>query len=342
MIVDMPLEELKIYQPERTEPLDFDAFWLRTLDETRKHSLDARYVEMNFGLKLFKTYDLSFSGYGGQEIKGWFIVPKEAGAGKLPCVVVYVGYGGGRGYPLDWLVWSSAGYATLVMDTRGQGSAWLRGDTADLEPEGSSPQVPGFLTRGILSPESYYYRRVISDAVRAVEAAKEHPQVDPERIVVAGGSQGGGLALAVSGLVDGLAGAMIDVPFLCHYRRAVDVTDQGVYTEITRFCKVHRDKINTVFNTLSFFDGLNFAVRADTNALFSVGLMDTICPPSTVYAAFNHYRGPKDMRVWEFNDHEGGDNYQKVEQLKFLESILRGENIKRQKPDENKLEEQLS
>ena len=33
------------------------------------------------------------------------------------------------------------------------------------------------------------------DAVRAVDAASERPGVDPNKIAVVGGSQGGGLAL---------------------------------------------------------------------------------------------------------------------------------------------------
>jgi cephalosporin-C deacetylase len=82
-----------------------------------------------------------------------------------------------------------------------------------------------------------------------------------------------------------------------------------------------RDKIDTVFDTLAYFDGMNFAVRAKAPALFSVALMDKTCPPSTVYAAYNHYAGPKEIRVWEFNRHEGGESYQDREKLRFVSSI---------------------
>ena len=85
-----------------------------------------------------------------------------------------------------------------------------------------------------------------------------------------------------------------------------------------RFCKVHRDQVETVFRTLSYFDGVNFAARANARALFSVALMDDICPPSTVFAAYNHYRGPKDIRVYSYNQHEGGQTFQRLEQLQFL------------------------
>lgn len=63
--------------------------------------------------------------FSGQPIKGWLVRPRGA-EGRLPAVVSYVGYGGGRGRPHDHLLWASAGYAHLVMDTRGQGAGWSR------------------------------------------------------------------------------------------------------------------------------------------------------------------------------------------------------------------------
>ncbi|HEU5088818.1 MAG TPA: acetylxylan esterase, partial [Roseiflexaceae bacterium] len=68
----------------------------------------------------------------------------------------------------------------------------------------------------------------------------------------------------------------------------------------------------------SYFDGINLATRARASALFSVGLMDETCPPSTVYAAYNYYGGDKDIRIYHYNHHEGGGAYQTVEKLRFL------------------------
>ncbi len=73
-----------------------------------------------------------------------------------------------------------------------------------------------------------------------------------------------------------------------------------------------------MFQTLSYFDGMNFVARANAAALFSVGLMDEICPPSTVFAAYNHYTGSKQIRIWQYNNHEGGETFQSVEKIKFL------------------------
>ena len=325
---DLSLKELQTYCPDRDEPADFDAFWKSTLDEARVFPLNATFEKVEFGLVAQETFDVTFNGFGGQPVKGWLILPRQRrvvetknASSLLPCVVEYIGYGGGRSFPTDWLLWASAGYAHLVMDTRGQGSSWSSGDTPDLYADGGNAHFPGSMTRGILDPKHYYYRRVFTDAVRAIEAARSHPELDASRIAVTGGSQGGGITIAAAGLVPDVVAAMPDVPFLCHCRRATEIVDTYPYKEIAEYCHVHRDKVDTVFNTLSYFDGVNFATRATVKALFSVGLMDQVCPPSTVYAAYNYWAGEKEIKVYPYNGHEGGDSYQTVEKLKFLKRI---------------------
>lgn len=324
MQFDMPLAELRSYRPDREEPADFDSFWQNTLADARSHPLAAEFAKVDAGLATVDAYDATFAGFGGQPIKGWLLTPHDVAAspyardGKLPCLVEYIGYGGGRGRPMDWLLPASAGFAHLVMDTRGQGSSWMAGDTPDHDDSAANGEYPGFMTRGITSPESYYYRRLIADAVRAVEAARAHPLVDPNRVAIEGGSQGGGLTLAVSGLVPDLLLAMPDVPFLCHWRRATTITDADPYHELVRYAKIHRNQLAQIFTTLSYFDGLNFATRANAPALFSTALMDLICPPSTVFAAYNHYAGPKEIVVYPYNGHEGGESSQAELRMKRL------------------------
>jgi len=321
MIYDLPLDQLRTYLPPREEPEDFDVFWQKTIQESQNFPLNATFKSVDYGLKTIDTFDVTFNGYLGQPIKGWLLLPRSRSS-PLPCVVEYIGYGSGRSLPYTWLLWSSLGYAHLVMDTRGQGGMWVPGDTPDLELEGGNPQYPGFMTKGILNPNTYYYRRLFTDGVRAVETARSNPEINAEQIIITGGSQGGGIALAVSALDGRVSAVMPDVPFLCHFRRAVDITDTVPYSEISTFCHVYRDKIDIVFRTLSYFDGMNFAARSKAPALFSVGLMDTICPPSTVFAAYNYYAGPKDIRVWHYNNHEGGDIYQISEKIKFLSKFF--------------------
>jgi cephalosporin-C deacetylase len=303
MFTDLPLAQLREYRSDVTRPADFQSFWGETLGSSQERPLNATFRRYEAGFPWIEVYDVCFAGYGGNEVKGWLMVPALSSQPR-PGIVQFAGYGGGRGNPLDHSFWASAGFVHLVMDTRGQGSVWGGGSTADTS--GSGPSVPGFLTKGIDSPETYYYRRVYVDAVRAVAALRASPAVDPSRVAVLGGSQGGGIALAVAGLDPTISHAIIQTPFLADMRRASTLVDTDPYGELVRYLSTHRTRVEKVFETLSYFDGVNFARQASAYALFSVGLMDDVCPPSTAFAAYNEYAGPKDISVWPYNGHEGG------------------------------------
>ena len=313
---DMPLAEMRAYRPDLAVPADLDGFWETTLAEARRHDLAATFAPVDSGLTLVSTFDLTFAGAGGEPVRAWFHLPTGA-RGPLPVVVEYAGYGGGRGLAHERVMWANAGYAQVIMDTRGQGSTWSVGATPDPDPVGA-PNHPGFLTRGILDPATYYYRRVFVDAVRAVEAARAHPAVDPTRVAVTGRSQGGAITIAVAGLLPDVAAAMADVPFLCDFPRAITIADSEPYAEVGRYLKAHRDHVGQALATLAHFDVAILGRRAVAPALFSVGLMDLTCPPSTVFAAFNWYGGPKEIEEYPFNDHEGGEGFHDLAQLRWL------------------------
>ncbi|MFF1257920.1 acetylxylan esterase [Streptomyces sp. NBC_01280] len=319
---DLPLDELRAYRPTLTRPEDFDVFWEKTLAEAREHDLDARFVPVDVPLSAVDVFDVTYAGFGGHPVKGWLVLPAGT-TGPLPAVVEYIGYGGGRGLPHTNLMWAAAGFAHFVMDTRGQGSGGRVGDTPD--PVGSGPAHTGFMTRGIEDPHDYFYRRVFTDAVRAVEAARSHPLVDASRVAALGGSQGGGITIAVGGLVPDLVAIAPDVPFLCQFPRAATLTERHPYREIALYLKAHIGADEQVFRTLSYFDGVHFAARGTAPALFSVALEDQTCPPSTVFAAFNAYAGQdKTIKVYTFNDHEGGGPFHQAAQLDWLPVKLRG------------------
>ena len=314
---DRTPDEFRTYRPELSVPEDFDAFWQKTLDEARTHdgAVRAELVTDQHLLSTVEVYDVRFPGWNGEPVAAWLLCPRGA-EGPLPVVVSYAGYSGGRGLPTDSLVWSAAGYAQLVVDSRGQGHA-----TPD-RGEGEGTQWSGgFMTRGIDSPDHYYYRRLMTDCVRAVDAVAELPGLDSGRVVVAGGSQGGGLTLAVAALAsEKVVAAMVDVPFLCHFREATRTSLDGPYQEIVKYLRWHSPhRVEQTFETLDYFDGVHFATRASAPVLFSVGLMDPICPPATVYAAFHHYAGAdRTMTVWSFADHGGGHGRNTAAQLKWL------------------------
>lgn len=325
---DLPLEELARYAPAVAEPADFDAFWRGTLAASAATPVLVDVRPVHTDLRLVDSWDVTFAGYGGDPVRAWFTRPAGV-ADPLPAVVEYAGYGRGRGLPHERLTWPTAGYAHLLMDNRGQGDQYgSGGDTPD--PHASTPTGLGPLTRGILTPEGYYYRRLLTDAVRAVQAVRALPGVDPARVAAVGNSQGGGLALAAAGLLPDLAALLVTAPLLCHPGRAVELTDAAPYGELVTYLSVHRDAEPAVRRTLSYVDGVAFARRATAPAHFGTGLRDAVCPPSTAFAAYNQYGAAngdpllpdRTMHAYPFNHHEGGDAVHVHRQLRWLAGRL--------------------
>jgi cephalosporin-C deacetylase len=324
-LFDLPEAELREYRPVPDAPADLADFWRATFAETAEFPVAPVFSAVDGAMANVDVYDARFAGWGGAPIAAWLLVPKAQV--DVPCVVQYLGYGMGRSLPHDHTMFPAAGWATLVVDTRGvSGRFGFPGDTADPH-GGGSAHVPGFLTDGIDDRRHYYYRRVFTDAVRTLSAAAQAPGVDGDRLVVAGASQGGAIAQAAGalhGLADGPAplAALIDVPFLTHVRRAIDLTDSDPYYELVRYLSTRRADERRAFETLAYFDGLNLAPLGTIPALYSVALRDPICPPSTVFAAYHAWSGRKRIEVWPFNEHEGGGPFQRGEQLRYLRELL--------------------
>jgi cephalosporin-C deacetylase len=336
-LFDLPLAQLRSYSSDVTPPEDLRQFWDATIREARAFPLDASFEPVDNYLSVIDTFDVTFAGYGGAPVRGWLHLPahREPGA-ALPVVVQYVGYSGGRGLVNQDTRWAQAGYAHFIMDTRGQGYGGTLGETPDPHPSAGDVAHAGLMTRGLGSREDYYYRRVYVDAFRAVEAAQSHPAVDPSKVVLAGVSQGGGIVVATAGLaagrLDGVIAALPDVPFLQDFPRAIDITPRGPYPEIALFLARHRDRYDAALAVLRYFDGVNLARWATVPALYSAAQMDDICPPSTVFASFNAYGSgtagssgtgaDKEIEVYRFNNHEGGQEHHWIRQLLFLRKIL--------------------
>ncbi|GAB2456159.1 acetylxylan esterase [Xylanimonas ulmi] len=323
---DLPLDELEQYSPEIACPDGLVEFWTTTVTQARAQGGAPVVQRVDTGLAAVVVDDVTFPGFGGHPIKAWLVRPAHHDAdahGPLPAVVELLGYGGGRGLPHEHLRWAAAGVAHLVMDTRGQGAHWGSGGQTP-DPVGRGAGVAGFLTSGIEDPHDHYYRRFYTDGVRAVDAVRQVPGIDPARVAVTGVSQGGGGTIAVAALLslvgDAVAAAMPDVPFLSHFRRAVRLVDSRPYGEITQYLSVRRDPAieAAVWRTLSYLDVAGLARHATSPALFSVGLMDVTCPPSTVFAAYHAWAGDKRIDVYPYNDHEGGQAYRFAPQLAWL------------------------
>ena len=295
-IIDLPLEELRVYEPDRTAASDFDAFWSETLAEQAEVPLDVRVERVDYPAVGADVYRVMYDGWHGARICGWYLVPH--GEGPFPGLIQYHGYSGSKGDVHAYLMWALQGYAVFAVDVRDQS-----GDSTDPGPY-SSGHVTGWMTKGISDKEEYYYRGVYVDCVRALDVMAERPEVDASHIGLMGGSQGGGLTLAAAALDTRPAVALPEIPYLCHFRRALDVVATMPYQEIAHYIKLHPDREEQVWHTLTYFDNLNLAGRVRCPVLMDVGLQDDICPPSTIFAVYNHLACPKELKIYPFHKHE--------------------------------------
>jgi cephalosporin-C deacetylase len=315
--IDWPLEQLVDYRPALTLQDDFHAFWDAELERQRRIPLNGEFVEVRDALPLARVYDVAFDGVDGVRVRGWYLTPRKVDH-PLPGVVQFIGYTGGREYPHALAPFVLNGSCALIMDSRGQG-----GHTG-LKLETTHGAQSGFITHGILRREEYYFRSFYLDTVRAVELLCSRPEVDAGRIAAVGGSQGGALTIACASLSDRVAVMAPDVPWLSHFRRAIDIA-VGPYEEITRFLKRNPELIEQVFTTLSYYDNMNLVTRTKVRrAYYSVGLWDDICPPSTVYASYNHLPAAVDraIDVYPYNGHEGGGSLHQHRKLAWLRQTL--------------------
>jgi cephalosporin-C deacetylase len=316
---DLSIEELHAYRTGTAEPAGLDAWWAARLAEARGKSRPP--VLERYKPDLYapaEVYDVAFSGARGDRIRAWYLKAATGSAEHAPVVVRFIGYGGGRGLPAEHMLLPALGYSAFVMDTRGQGGRWSVGAT---EPANST-----VMTRDITRPEDYYFTLLFTDAARAVETAAELAgeagRPEGSRIAVGGGSQGGGLALAAAALVpDRVAVCHADIPFLCDIQRAITLAPAAPYTEVPEFLAQNTALIPAALDTLRYVDCALLARRITAECLLSVGLMDTICPPSTVFAAYNEITAGKDIVVHPYTGHTVPASHAE-EQIRHLRRFL--------------------
>jgi cephalosporin-C deacetylase len=312
--LEKKVHELHKYSPDSTAPEDLDLFWKKTLDAAAQKPLNDRKEQWESYSPFMEVNKVVYEGFDQTPLHGWYLLPKfalaAAGENGLPCVVCFHGYSGSKGNPEDYSNWLMMGYAVFAVDVRGQ-----NGETGNLLPQ-QFGMTKGWITQGLLDPEQSYYQAFAVDGVKAIEWAALQPEVDPNRIVIAGGSQGGGLALLAGALSDKPWKIIADIPSMCHLDYGI-FNSTGSLTEAAAFVSRNPDKLDQVLHTMSYFDMLNLHDRIQAPILMSVSLKDTVCMPETIFAVYNRLTGPKEIHVYPFLGHAvGPDGFRN--RIKFL------------------------
>jgi cephalosporin-C deacetylase len=301
-IVDMPLEKLREYQGQNPRPDDLDVYWQDALAELKTVEPRVEMRPIAFAPNHVEVFDLYFTGVGGARIHALYVKPLKP-APKSPGIVEFHGYSGNAGDIAPKLGWAALGYSIMSMDCRGQG-----GKSEDVGAHGVLNTLNGHIVRGIEDKRTLLYRSIFLDCVELADILMAQPHIGADRVAARGGSQGGGLALACAALNPRINRCAPCFPFLSDYRRVWEMDISNAYRELRewfrRFDPLHEREAE-VFQRLGYIDVQHLAPRIRGPVLMSVCLRDDVCPPSTVYAAYNKIRAPKQMLVYPDYGHEG-------------------------------------
>lgn len=301
-LTDMPLEKLREYQGRNPRPADFDEYWDKALAEM--HSIDPQVelVPKKTGSRTCYYFDLFFTGVGGARVRAKYIRPKNVPE-PHPAVVIFHGYSGQSGDFWTQRGWAAEGFSSAAIDCRGQGGisedvGGVKGNT-----------LRGHIIRGLYdSPDKLLYRSIFLDCAQLARIMMSMPEVDESRVGAVGGSQGGGLTLACAALEPRIKRAAPVFPFLCDYKRVWEMDMiNGAYQELQTYFKMFdwlHEREDEAFTKLGYIDVQHLAPRIKAEVKMFTGLMDTCCPPSTQFAAYNKITSPKEVVIYPDYGHE--------------------------------------
>jgi cephalosporin-C deacetylase len=304
---DLPIEQLTTYQGTNPRPDDFDQFWDKSLAEMRSLDPNVELIPAEFQAPNVACFHLYFTGVGGARVHAKLLRPAQVSAPR-PAILQFHGYSADSG---DWshkLGYVAAGFVVAALDCRGQGG--ISEDRSQV----TGNTLNGHIIRGLDdalrgAPDKLLFRQLFLDTAQLAKIVMEMPEVDANRVGAMGGSQGGGLTVACAALEPRIKRAAPVFPFLSDYRRVWEMDQaKDAYKELRDFFR-HSDPRHqfeaAVFEQLGYIDIQFLARRIQAEVLWSIGLMDTICPPSTQFAVYNKITAPKTMAIYPDFGHEG-------------------------------------
>ena len=287
MLIDMPPEKLYKYTGRSPRPHDFDRYWDESLAELDEVKPDISIApSKDFSAPGAECLDMYFTGVGGARIYAKLVRPRKR-RGSAPGLVQFHGY---HGYSWDWikkLAYVNAGFTVAALDCRGQAGR----SEDNLHNLGNT--IDGHIIRGVFDPDpkKLLFRYNYLDTVQLTRILMDMDGVDPEKIGVTGLSQGGGLSYACSALEPRVNRCAAIYPFLSDFRRVWEMDlAHDAYSEITRYFQSfdpNHEHEEEFFTRLGYIDIQNLAPRIKCKFRMYTGLMDTTCPPSTQFAAYN-------------------------------------------------------
>ncbi|MCL4531557.1 MAG: acetylxylan esterase [Chloroflexi bacterium] len=306
LIFDLPFEQLESYQGRNPRPQDFEACGEKGLAEMRATDPQVELVPAEFKATNTACFHLYFTGMGGERIHAKLLQPVKFSP-PHPAILMFHGYTGDSGDWSDKLSYVSEGFTVAALDCRGQ--AGLSEDRGGV----SGNTLHGHIIRGLDDalndlPEKLLFRQIFLDTAQLARIVMGMPDVDANRVGATGSSQGGALTVACSALEPRIKRAAPVFPFLSDYKRVWEMDQaKDAYLELQEFFR-HSDPTHKledrIFEKLGYIDIQFLAPRIRAEVLWGIGLMDTVCPPSTQFAVYNKIVSAKGMTVYPDFEHE--------------------------------------
>ena len=285
-------------KPSLPMPDDFTAFWISKKAELAKLPSEPRLVPVKSPQAEVECFDTMVN-CGAVPVSGYFAKPVGAKPQSLPIILTVHG-AGVRSSSLGGAAgWAKQGF--LAMDINAHGIS--NGQPDAFYTTLANGPLNEYRSKGRESRDTVYFLGMFLRLVRAIDFLTAQPEWDGKTVVVYGSSQGGAQAIVAGGLDSRVTFIAAGVPAMCDHTGMKANRISGWPKIVPNGPDGKPDE--KVIEAVRYYDAMNFAKNSKAGAIFTVGFIDTTCPPTSVYAAFNNYAGKKEI----FNDlHAGHTN----------------------------------
>lgn len=278
-------------KPSLPIPEDFDTFWSRQKAALAKVPLKFTLSPTSIATLNIEAFDAQIDCLGAP-VSGYFGRPKSAKAKSLPAILFVHGAGVGSS-SLGSTNWAEREGGMLALDINAHGLP--NGKPASFYQDQGAGALKDYRYVGRSDREKNYFKGMFLRLVRAIDFLTAQPEWDGKTVIVYGSSQGGFQAFAAGALDGRVSFICAGVPAGCDHSGTVVDRINGW----PKLVSLTDGKPNEAeLQTARYFDNVNFAQRCQAKgAAVTIGFIDTTCPPTSVYAAFNALSIPKKIHI---------------------------------------------
>ena len=278
--------------PSLPVPEDFDQFWDAQKLALANVPARSTVTPVPAPVEGMEAFDVQVDCLG-PPVSGYLGRPTSAKPKSLPAILLVHGAGVG-GASLSSTRWAVREGGLLALDINAHGIP--NGKPAEFYAELNRGELKDYRSVGRHDREQCYFKGMFLRLIRAIDFLTAQPEWDGQTLIVYGSSQGGFQALAAAGLDSRVTFICAGVPAGCDHTGTAADRISGWPKLVPLDRQGQPDPL--VLQAARYFDGVNFAARAKCQgAAVTVGYIDTTCPPTSVYAAFNALNVPKAIHV---------------------------------------------